>query len=79
MTDGPYAETKEQLGGYATFRFRDLEQAVKAWSNHPCLLNGDFLEIRPADEEFAARVEARLGKLKDHSLVRLSPGALSGG
>ena len=36
MTDGPYAETKEQLGGYATFRFVGMEQAVEAWSNHPC-------------------------------------------
>jgi hypothetical protein len=60
VTDGPYAETKEQLGGFATFKFDGMEHAIEAWSNHPCLLMGDLLEIRPADEEFQARVEARL-------------------
>jgi hypothetical protein len=59
VTDGPYAETKEQLGGVATLKFRDMDHAVEAWSRHPCLRVGDVLEIRPADEEFGARVAAR--------------------
>jgi hypothetical protein len=59
VTDGPYAETKEQLGGVAMHTFHDIEQAVEAWSNHPCLRVGDALEIRPADEEFNARIAAR--------------------
>lgn len=59
VTDGPYAETKEQLGGVATFKFRDIDQAVKSWSKHPCLRLGDSLELRPADEEFEALVAAR--------------------
>jgi len=59
VTDGPYAETKEQLGGVATLKFRDMDHAVEAWSMHPCLRVGDVLEIRPADEEFGARVAAR--------------------
>ena len=59
VTDGPYAETKEQLGGVATLRFRDLDHAIQAWSNHPCLRVGDSLEIRPADEQFDALVAAR--------------------
>ena len=59
ITDGPYAETKEQLGGVAINRFTDIDRAVEAWSNHPCLRKGHVLEIRPADEEFNARVAAR--------------------
>jgi hypothetical protein len=64
VTDGPYAETKEQLGGLAVFSFRDIEQAVEAWSNHPCLASGDSLEIRPADEEIDALIEARWSRLE---------------
>ena len=59
VTDGPYAETKELLGGVAINRFMDIDRAVEAWSQHPCLRLGDVLEIRPADEEFNARVAAR--------------------
>jgi hypothetical protein len=60
VTDGPYAETKEQIGGVAIYRFRDMAQAIEAWSDHPCLRIGDTLELRPADEAFAASMEARL-------------------
>jgi hypothetical protein len=59
VTDGPYAETKEQIGGVAINKFTDIDRAVEAWSKHPCLRVGDVLEIRPADEEFNARVAAR--------------------
>jgi hypothetical protein len=64
VTDGPYAETKEQLGGVATFTISDLEQAVKVWSTHPCLPVGDALEIRPVDEEFDARWAQRQAGLQ---------------
>jgi hypothetical protein len=57
-TDGPYAETKEQLGGVAINKFTDIDRAVEAWSNHPCLRVGDVLEIRPVEEGFDARVVA---------------------
>jgi hypothetical protein len=59
VTDGPFAETKEQIGGVATYQFRDMDQAIEAWSEHPCLLVGDILELRPVDEEFEAQWEAR--------------------
>jgi hypothetical protein len=56
VTDGPYAETKEQLGGVAINKFSDIDRAVEAWLKHPCLAMGDVLEIRPADEVFNARM-----------------------
>lgn len=62
VTDGPYAETKEQLGGVAIYRFANMERAVEVWSNHPCLRMGDVLELRPSDEEFNARWEATRGR-----------------
>jgi hypothetical protein len=56
VTDGPYAETKELLGGVAIHKYTDIDRAVEAWSKHPTLLFGGVLEIRPTDEEFNARI-----------------------
>ncbi len=58
--DGPYAETKEQIGGILILEARDLNQAIALMSRHPGVQLGPF-EIRPADEEFAKMIEARRG------------------
>jgi len=46
-TDGPYAETKEQIGGILILEARDLQHAVELMSKHPGVKAGPF-EIRPA-------------------------------
>ena len=46
-TDGPYAETKEQLGGLHILEARDLNQAIQLISQHPGMKCGT-IEIRPA-------------------------------
>jgi hypothetical protein len=46
-TDGPFAETKEQLGGILVLEARDLEHAVEIMTKHPGVRAGPF-EIRPA-------------------------------
>jgi hypothetical protein len=35
VTDGPYAETKEQIGGILILEARDLDHAVQLMSKHP--------------------------------------------
>jgi hypothetical protein len=47
VTDGPYVETKEQLGGILVLEARDLNHAIQLISQHPGVKNGPF-EIRPA-------------------------------
>ena len=47
MTDGPYAETKEQLGGILVLEAADLNHAIQLMSKHPGVKAGPF-EIRPA-------------------------------
>jgi hypothetical protein len=47
VTDGPYAETKEQLGGILMLEARDLNHAIQLMSKHPGVKAGPF-EIRPA-------------------------------
>ena len=47
-TDGPYAETKEQLGGIGVLEARDMNHAVQLIAQHPALKYGCIWEIRPA-------------------------------
>lgn len=46
ITDGPYAETKEQLGGILVLEATDLNHAIQLMSEHPGVKAGPF-EIRP--------------------------------
>lgn len=46
-TDGPFAETKEQLGGILILEARDLNHAVELIAQHPGVTFGPW-EIRPA-------------------------------
>lgn len=58
VTDGPYAETKEQLGGILFLEARDLNHAIQLMSKHPGVRFGPF-EIRPAHDEINALIDAR--------------------
>lgn len=49
VTDGPYAETREQIGGILILEARDMKQAVELMSKHPGVRLGGPFEIRPAD------------------------------
>jgi predicted lactoylglutathione lyase len=62
VTDGPFAETKEQLGGFGVLEARDMDHAVELMSRHPCTRFGVASEIRPIDEEMNARVKARMNE-----------------
>src|SRR5262249_38835776 len=59
VIDGPYAETKEVLGGILVLEARDLSHAIQLMSKHPGVRLGGPFEIRPLDEELTARVNAR--------------------
>lgn len=48
ITDGPFAETKEQLGGLLVIKARDLNHAIHLMSKHPSIRMGGLFEIRPA-------------------------------
>jgi len=49
-TDGPYTETKEQLGGYYILECADPDEAL-AWAGRiPILQQGASIEIRPIRE-----------------------------
>lgn len=53
-TDGPFAETKELLGGILVLEAKDKDEAVRLIMRHPGIRMGGF-EVRPADEDFMAQ------------------------
>ena len=57
VTDGPFAETKEQLGGLLVLEADDFDHAVELMKRHPGVRLGPF-DIRPIDEAFTARANA---------------------
>lgn len=50
ITDGPYSETKEQLGGILILEARDMNHAVELIGQHPALTYGNTFEIRPVGD-----------------------------
>jgi hypothetical protein len=84
VTDGPYAETKEQLGGAGVVEARDMDEAVELVSKHPALNYGAAFELRPIDEESLSRQAASIKALRavpapdPHSVRFASLGYTSG-
>jgi hypothetical protein len=64
VLDGPYAETKEVLGGILILEARDLDHAVELMSKHPAVQAGNIFEIRAAADlsEMMRASERRRGK-----------------
>lgn len=50
VIDGPFAETKEQLGGLGVLEARDMAEAVELMAKHPGVRLGGPFEIRAIDE-----------------------------
>ena len=46
LTDGPFAETKEQIGGFVLIECADLDEAIEIAGKHPAASYGT-IEIRP--------------------------------
>lgn len=49
-TDGPFAETKEALGGYYLFEANDLDAAIDLAARIPAARLGGAIEVRPVVE-----------------------------
>lgn len=64
VTDGPFVETKETLGGILLLEARDLNHAISLMSKHPGVRMGPF-EIRPANEMVNLLIAARSAAAKE--------------
>jgi len=50
VTDGPFVETKEALGGYLVFEADDLDAAIALAARIPAARMGGAIEVRPIAE-----------------------------
>jgi hypothetical protein len=70
ITDGPFAETKEQLAGFYLIEARDLNDAIQAASKIPPAREGS-IEVRPIRQLDVAvastAVDARTASSRSHS------------
>ena len=57
LTDGPYAETKEQLGGYYLFECKDLDEALDWAAKIPEARTG-AVEVRPVMDYDALQAQS---------------------
>ena len=59
VTDGPFAESKEAVGGYLVLDVETIEEAVAIAQSSPGLAYGGSIEVRPVAEECPLDVRAR--------------------
>ena len=59
ITDGPFSESKEAIGGYWFILAQSLDEAVQIAEGNPCLDCGLSLEIRPIDPQRATSANIR--------------------
>ncbi len=63
-TDGPFTETKEQIGGILILEARDMNHAVQLMAQHPAVRYGSIFDIRPVGDisDIQKASEQRRGK-----------------
>jgi hypothetical protein len=66
VTDGPFSECKEVIGGYWFILAHDLEEAAEIAAENPCLACGLFYEIRPLASERASAYSATTETPSEH-------------
>ena len=76
ITDGPFTETKEQVGGFFIIEAQDLNEAIRVASKHPAAHLGEQvgwgIEVRPMDMFEPADSEIRIPAAEWAVLQRLS-------
>jgi hypothetical protein len=63
VVDGPFAESKEAIGGYVKLLVSGLEEATEIARSHPALAQGLIIEIRPMVDHCHLGVNIRKGSV----------------
>jgi hypothetical protein len=59
VTDGPFAESKEAIGGYVVLYVETIDEAIAIAQTIPGLAYGGSIEVRPIAEECPLEARAR--------------------
>ena len=66
VTDGPFGEAKEVIGGYWTIVASTLDEAARLAAGNPCLACGLFYEIRPVEAQRASAYHVQAESPPEH-------------
>ena len=66
VLDGPFAESKEAIGGYLTLDVETIEEAIAIAQSSPGLAYGGSIEVRPMADECPLDVRARELAREEH-------------
>jgi hypothetical protein len=66
VTDGPFGESKEVIGGYWFILAANLDEAARIASGNPCLECGLFYEIRPIETQRATAYNVQAESPREH-------------
>ena len=69
VADGPYAESKEALGGYFMLQVSGMDEAVEIARNCPGLPYGAVIEVRPVASECKLKEHAERARQEEGSLA----------
>jgi hypothetical protein len=72
VTDGPFAEAKEVIGGYWFIRATSLDAAAAIVAQNPCIACGLAMEVRPLEAE-RARADTLAAETPPSRARKLSP------
>lgn len=59
VVDGPFAESKEAIGGYLVLNVETIDEAIAIAQSNPGLAYGGSIEVRPVAQECPLDVRAR--------------------
>ncbi|MBN9091285.1 MAG: hypothetical protein J0J01_30580 [Reyranella sp.] len=63
VTDGPYAETRDVIGGYYVFEAEDEAEALAIAKSSPHLWSTNWIELRAVDRDAVAEARARVEEM----------------
>jgi len=69
VSDGPFTESKESVGGYLLLEAESLEEAVAIGRQNPMVPYGLVIEVRPVSDDCGA---TKLARQKDNAAVALA-------
>jgi hypothetical protein len=78
ITDGPFAETKEQLGGFTMIEARDLNEAIRLASEMAAITPGS-IEVRPVEDAIAGGHALPASGAHEERAESLAAGSFGGG
>ena len=78
VTDGPFAESKEAIGGFLIIQADSLEQAVQIAEDCPGFRFGQTVEVRPIGPDLSAREKVRDKRTRQTNSVGDVPGVSPG-